>query len=247
VAGYNETHNQVAGDATSGLSPYIRHGLLSLREVRDSVVGRFGPEASRPFVTQLLWRVYWYLIYPERGLGGVPEPAPEREPEERPDLTAGRPRARGRGRERAERRSEAVPDRVPLAPPYPHAPTPPYSPAPSGYYCIDEPLRLLKSTGFITYQARLWVASFLLHLQGADWREGYRLFQEHLLDADPVVNELSWRWVSGELTGQPYYFNRERVKQSTGGEFCVRCTAYRCAFEGSVASVAERARKPGVR
>ncbi|MBI3948672.1 MAG: hypothetical protein HY321_22360, partial [Armatimonadetes bacterium] len=60
---YNERGQSLGPEGSSRLSPYIRHGLLSLREVRDSVVARFGAAASRSFVVQLLWRVFWHLYH----------------------------------------------------------------------------------------------------------------------------------------------------------------------------------------
>ena len=206
VAHYGAQQNRAGGGATSELSPYIRHGLLSLREVRDSVVGRFGARASRGFVLQLLWRVFWYLVYPER--------------KERP----------------AEKEHAEEP--IPL----PQEPL-----APSDVRCMNELLQQLRERGFLSYEARLWVASYLLHWRGADWREGGRLFNEHLVDADPVVNSLSWRWVLGEFTGQPYLFNRARLSESTGGEYCGPCATYRCPFDGGMDAVEERLRKPGAR
>ncbi|MDH7567958.1 MAG: FAD-binding domain-containing protein [Armatimonadota bacterium] len=112
-----------------------------------------------------------------------------------------------------------------------------------GLYCIDESLRRLRAKGFLPYAARLWLASYLLHFEKRDWREGYALFQEHLVDADAVVNSLSWRWVAGNLTNRPFLFTRGSVERQTAGEYCQRCAAYRCPFEGTTEAVAERARR----
>lgn len=230
VRRYNEAHNQLTQDATSQLSPYIRHGLISLREVRDSVVRRFGARECRSFVMQLLWRVFWYLVLPERRLEAEPPAEGETPP------------AGHRREGPAARRRVAEEPALPAAGPVPTLPFGGRSE--SGLYCIDEPLRRLEATGFLPYQARLWVASYLLHWRGVDWREGYRLFQEHLVDADPVVNELSWRWVLGEFTGRPYLFNQARVREYTQGSYCSQCSTYKCPFQGSLEAVAERRRKP---
>ncbi|HOJ20053.1 MAG TPA: FAD-binding domain-containing protein [Armatimonadota bacterium] len=198
---YNREHNGAHQEATSGLSPYIRHGLITLREARDSVVSRFGAAASRNFVIQLLWRVYWYLRARQRGVASLV------------DAAAGAT----------------------------EIPVPQVASSP---LCIDEALRCLRATGFLAYHPRLWVASYFLHWLGIPWRQGYRLFQEHLIDADPIVNALSWRWVLGEETGRPYFFTRAQVERCTGGQLCARCTIYRCPFEGTPEAVEERARQP---
>lgn len=214
---YNEQHVRVSPEGSSRLSPYIRHGLLSLRQVRDSVVDRFGASASRSFVMQLLWRVYGHLLYRDAGAGGrgewvgskgLEQPAPTR--------------TRPRGHTSTVR------------------PNSPYGP-----YCVDESIRQLVATGFLPHTARLWVASFLLHFQKVDWQTGVSFFEEHLLDADPMVNTFWWRWVLGEITGVPYFFTRSAVVRETEGEYCRRCQVYRCPFEGREDAVAERARRGG--
>jgi deoxyribodipyrimidine photo-lyase len=50
---YGELHDDLAADATSRLSPYLRFGCISPREVLERVHGRPGAE---PFVRQLCWR-----------------------------------------------------------------------------------------------------------------------------------------------------------------------------------------------
>ena len=50
---YGELHDDLAADATSRLSPYLRFGCISPREVLERVRGRPGAE---PFVRQLCWR-----------------------------------------------------------------------------------------------------------------------------------------------------------------------------------------------
>jgi deoxyribodipyrimidine photo-lyase len=50
---YGERHDDLAADATSRLSPYLRFGCLSPRELVERVTGRAGGE---PFVRQLCWR-----------------------------------------------------------------------------------------------------------------------------------------------------------------------------------------------
>jgi len=59
-AAYARTRNHVAG-AVSGLSPWIRHGVVSLAEVRDAALARSG-EAAEKFVSELGWRDYWRQV-----------------------------------------------------------------------------------------------------------------------------------------------------------------------------------------
>jgi deoxyribodipyrimidine photo-lyase len=57
---YAATRNFLNG-SVSGLSPYIRHGVLSLAEARAAGA------SSAKFVQELAWRDYWQRIYAEIG------------------------------------------------------------------------------------------------------------------------------------------------------------------------------------
>lgn len=60
---YARTRNHLDG-AVSKLSPYIRHGVLSLAAVRDEAVRIAGnPERIEKFIQELAWRDYWQRIY----------------------------------------------------------------------------------------------------------------------------------------------------------------------------------------
>lgn len=55
--------------AVSRLSPYIRHGVITLREVLDSVIERFGAQRVAKFIQELAWRDYWQRVYATIGDG----------------------------------------------------------------------------------------------------------------------------------------------------------------------------------
>jgi len=66
---YGRTRNFLDG-AVTGLSPYIRHAILTLDEVRNLALRNCDPPArAEKFVQQLAWRDYWQRVYrrhPER-------------------------------------------------------------------------------------------------------------------------------------------------------------------------------------
>ena len=66
---YAQTRNALDG-AVTGLSPYIRHGVLSLAQVRDVVLARVksAPHAEK-LLTELAWRDYWQRVYAAIGDG----------------------------------------------------------------------------------------------------------------------------------------------------------------------------------
>ena len=64
---YKKTRNHLNGDV-SYLSPYIRHGVLSLAEVRDAVLESVDdPKQAEKFINELGWRDYFQRKYDEIG------------------------------------------------------------------------------------------------------------------------------------------------------------------------------------
>ena len=59
LAGYGENHDDLAGDATSRLSAYLRFGCLSALEVAIGALDRPGGEE---FCRQLAWRDFFYQV-----------------------------------------------------------------------------------------------------------------------------------------------------------------------------------------
>jgi deoxyribodipyrimidine photo-lyase len=64
---YNRNRNFINGAVTK-LSPYFRHGCLTLKEASDSVQTRFNEHAEK-FVFELAWRDYWRQVWYEQGDG----------------------------------------------------------------------------------------------------------------------------------------------------------------------------------
>lgn len=60
---YGRTRNYLDGAVTQ-LSPFITHGVLSLSEVRDTVLNSVSnPSEAEKMVQQLAWRDYWQRLY----------------------------------------------------------------------------------------------------------------------------------------------------------------------------------------
>lgn len=99
-------------------------------------------------------------------------------------------------------------------PPCVHREVPPdVREARTGVPVIDAAVRALYEDGYVHNHARMWLASYLVHLRKVDWRAGARWFQAHLLDGDLASNTLSWQWVAGTFTGRRYLFNDENVRR----------------------------------
>jgi len=65
VTAYARNRNFLNG-AVTHLSPYLRHGCLTLNETFDSVKKRFGPEADK-LLLEFAWRDYWRQVWYAEG------------------------------------------------------------------------------------------------------------------------------------------------------------------------------------
>ncbi len=83
--------------------------------------------------------------------------------------------------------------------------------AATGVPAIDEAVRTLYATGYLHNHARMWLASYLVHIRKVHWHAGARWMIAHLLDGDLASNHLSWQWVAGTGSTKPYLFNAENV------------------------------------
>lgn len=81
----------------------------------------------------------------------------------------------------------------------------------SGVPAIDSAVRVLYATGYLHNHARMWLASYLVHIRKVHWRAGADWLYGHLLDGDLPSNHLSWQWVAGQFSSKPYYFNAANV------------------------------------
>lgn len=201
------------GGKVSRLSPWIRHGVLSLAEIRDLALRRAKtPADAEKFISELGWRDYWRRIHARLG-DGIFE-----------DLHA-----------------PVSISTVPIVDSMPQD----VLTASTGMCCIDSFVRQLHQTGWIHNHARMWLASWLVHVRGVRWQVGAAWFLEHLLDGDPASNSLSWQWVAGTFSTKPYLFNRENLERYTDGIFCSGCTLLgHCDVEGSYETLATRLFRP---
>ncbi|MCB1208730.1 MAG: hypothetical protein KDK97_05365 [Verrucomicrobiales bacterium] len=83
-----------------------------------------------------------------------------------------------------------------------------------GITCMDRMARELITTGYLHNHARMWWASYWIHVEGLPWELGADFFFRHLLDADPASNTLSWRWVAGlQTVGKSYLVRLSNIQK----------------------------------
>ena len=207
-AAYGRSRNHLDG-AVTRLSPHIRHGVLSLVEVREAVfawLARSGqpPVAAQKLINELGWRDYWQRLWRQLGDGIWRDQEP---------LKTGHP---------PERYAAALPDDL--------------LEARTGLACMDGFASELIHTGWLHNHARMWLAAYVVHWRRIQWQAGARWFLQHLLDGDPASNNLSWQWVASSFSSKPYVFNRANLERFSSGRYCSACAAATdgtCPFEAS--------------
>jgi deoxyribodipyrimidine photo-lyase len=175
-AAYARTRNHLDG-AVTGLSPYLTHGLLTLREVLAGVLAREPLEVQHKLVFELGWREFFRHAWADAGDGILQS------------LHEGP-------------RPEAAYARVLPAD---------IREARTGVPVVDEAVRSLYASGTLHNHARMWLASYVVHLRQVHWRAGADWLVAHLLDGDLASNHLSWQWVAGTGSHKPYLFNADNV------------------------------------
>ena len=101
----------------------------------------------------------------------------------------------------------------------------------TGVPAIDEAVRELYDTGYLHNHARMWLASYVVHIRKVHWRAGADWLYGHLLDGDLASNHLSWQWVAGTGSSKPYVFNAGNVEKFAPPAWHSRGTVIDTAYE----------------
>lgn len=186
-------------NATSNLSAYIRHGMISIRDLVKTAINTknkalesnqsgIGPET---WLSELIWREFYQMI-----LDHFPH---VEEQSFKPHYD----------KIKWENNSEHF-ERWCIGQ--------------TGYPLIDASMRCLNQTGLMHNRLRMVVASFLCKTLLIDWKKGENYFAKHLFDYDMASNNGGWQWASSSgCDAQPYFriFNpyTQSQKFDANGEF----------------------------
>jgi deoxyribodipyrimidine photo-lyase len=178
VRGYVRERDRPDRPGTSGLSPHLRFGELSPRQVWHAArfVAAEDPALApgvEKFLSELGWREFCrHLLHdlPDLATQNL-QASFDAFPWQR-DATALSSWQRGR----------------------------------TGYPIVDAGLRELWHTGVMHNRVRMVVASFLVKDLLVDWRAGESWFWDTLVDADAGSNPANWQWVAGcGADAAPYF------------------------------------------
>lgn len=175
----------------SVLSPFLRHRLVTEREVLEAVLARHSLGMAEKFVQEVFWRGYFK---------GHLETRPAIWERYRVALASQQAAvADGGGFPRAYRR--AVDGKT-------------------GIDCFDAWVEGLLATGYLHNHTRMWLASIWIFTLQLPWELGADFTYRHFVDGDPASNTLSWRWVGGLHTrGKTYLARPDNIFEHTGGRF----------------------------
>ena len=158
-----------AESSTSHLSPYIRYGCISPREVYQKAAEKKYEFENTQSVEMFLDRVFWQQHFNQKI-------------EDNPELfeKAINPVYEGLHRERKnERKIQA------------------WKNGKTGYPLIDASMRALVETGWLNFRMRAMCASFFSYILKQWWKTGADFFYKHLIDADVAINYYQWQMQSG--------------------------------------------------
>ncbi|WP_342362684.1 deoxyribodipyrimidine photo-lyase [Terrarubrum flagellatum] len=176
--GYTDGRDRPDKSATSRLSPYLRFGEVSPRQIwsagQQHVLSDRGGESDfGKFASELGWREFSYhLLF------------------HHPDL--------------ATKNFQPRFDEFPWVENEAHLEA--WQRGRTGYPMVDAGMRELWATGWMHNRVRMITASFLVKHLLIDWREGEQWFWDTLVDADPANNPASWQWVAGSGADAAPYF-----------------------------------------
>jgi deoxyribodipyrimidine photo-lyase len=178
VAGYSSDRDRPDRDGTSKLSPHLRFGEISPRQVWHAARFAAAKRAALSgdidkYLSELGWREFCrHLLFdsPDLATRNL-QPSFDAFPWRHDDKAL---RAWQRGQ--------------------------------TGYPLVDAGMRELWHTGVMHNRVRMVVASFLVKHLLIDWRAGEQWFWDTLVDADPGSNPANWQWVAGcGADAAPYF------------------------------------------
>lgn len=178
IYSYVDKRNALSEISTSRLSPYLRFGLISIRQVvkdANACIANspttLAKRSAEEWLNELIWRdFYIHTLYH----------FPQSENNNFRNIYV------------AWRNDDREFDA--------------WCQGKTGYPIVDAAMRQLNTLGWIPNRARMIVASFLTKDLLIDWRWGEKWFMDKLIDGDPAANIGGWQWSAGTGTDAAPYF-----------------------------------------
>lgn len=180
IFSYKKDRDMLGRHGTSELSPYIRFGLISMRELAyraqqlmSTAQSEAEKENIRIWLNELIWRDFYFSIMHHF------------------------PFVLSRSFREDYRQIDWHHNPVHLEA---------WKYGCTGYPVVDAGMRQLLKTGWMHNRARMICASFLVKDLLINWQEGEKWFMHLLIDGDPASNNGGWQWTAGTGTDAAPYF-----------------------------------------
>jgi deoxyribodipyrimidine photo-lyase len=177
---YEKRRNRPDIGGTSSLSPYIRFGMLSLRQAVvaanqaiDHVSDNQSRQGAKIWLNELIWREFYLTILYH--------------------FSHVRQRSFRTQYDAIEWNNDPQGFDA-------------WCQGRTGYPIVDAAMRQLIQSGWMHNRTRMITASFLVKDLLIDWRWGERWFMQNLIDGDPASNNGGWQWTAGTGTDAAPYF-----------------------------------------
>lgn len=200
IRSYQTQRDFPALAGTSGLSPYLALGAISVRRCAEAALAAMagdaaGAQGAGTWLSELLWREFYIHVLVEFPRVAMHQPL--------------------------RRETAALPWRNSSAD-FAH-----WCEGRTGYPLIDAAQRQLLETGWMHNRLRMLVAIFLCKYLLLDWRLGERHFMRHLIDGDLAANNGGWQWCASTGTDAVPYFRllspvRQAERFDADAQFCKR-------------------------
>lgn len=178
VADYPAGRDVPAQNATSRMSPHLRHGEISPRQIWHAAMSASHAHHGRAamidkYLSELGWRDFnYHQLYHREDIATKPM----------------QPKYAGM-------QWRDAPDDLAA-----------WEAGQTGIPMVDAGMRELWETGYMENRVRMLTASLLTKNMLIDWRDGEAWFWDCLVDGDMANNPGNWQWVAGSgLDAAPYF------------------------------------------
>jgi deoxyribodipyrimidine photo-lyase len=178
---YKTSRDDPAGDKTSRMSPYLKFGEISPKQIWYAVdhaasSENLDDESVFTYQQELIWREFSYnLLFNSEDLKN-------KNFHEKFDAFPWADMRKAKSDLKAWQKGQ------------------------TGYPVVDAGMRQLWQTGWMHNRVRMIVGSFLVKHLLIHWSEGEKWFWDTLVDADSASNTASWQWVAGTGADAAPYF-----------------------------------------
>ena len=180
---YAETRDNPSIDGTTKLSPYMKYGCISVREVLFDAIKKY--DLKHQLVKELLWREFYAQLTfhnPHVLLGQISN------------------------QKNKAFQKKYIDKVVWLVTSEQDDWLQRWKDGRTGFPFVDAGMRQLKATGWLHNRLRMVTGMFLTKDMMMDWRIGEQYFAQSLVDYDVISNNSGWLWVSSMGADAAPYF-----------------------------------------